>query len=56
MELKVLTASEGMVLTNGEAYGKAITLGKNDSAENWREISEVEYERLIEIQNEYLDK
>ena len=46
MELKVLTASEGMILTNGEAYGKAITLGKNDSAENWREISEEEYEEI----------
>lgn len=47
MELKVLTASEGMVLTNGEAYGKSITLGKNDSAENWHEIAEEEYETLL---------
>ena len=47
MELKVLTASEGMVLTNGEAFGKSITLGRNDSAENWHEITEEEYETLL---------
>ena len=56
MELKVLTASEGMVLTNGEAFGKSITLGRNDSAENWHEITEEEYEQLTKIQKEYLDK
>ena len=49
MELKVLIASEGMVLTNGEAYGKSITLGKNDDASNWREITEKEYEEMIKI-------
>ena len=47
MELKVLTASEGMVLTNGEAFGKSITLGRNDSAENWHEITEEEYEKIL---------
>lgn len=56
MELKTITAGEGMVLTNGEAYGKSITLGKNDSAENWHEISEDEYRNFVEEQNEYLDK
>ena len=50
MELKVLTASEGMVLTNGEAYGKSITLGKNDSAENWHEITEAEYEVILQTE------
>lgn len=39
-----LTASEGMVLTNGEAYGKEIYLGCNDSEENWSEITQEEYE------------
>ena len=48
MELKVLTASEGMVLTNGEAFGKAITLGKNDNASNWHEITESEYEKILQ--------
>ena len=46
IELKKLTASDGMVLTNGEVYGKEIYLGCNDSAENWREIADKEYERI----------
>lgn len=42
IEIIKLTASEGMTLTNGETYGKEIYLGCNDSAENWREITESE--------------
>ena len=42
IELRKLTASEGMTLTNGEAIGKEIYLGKHDSAENWREITDEE--------------
>ena len=37
IELRKLTASEGMTLTNGETYGKEIYLGKNDSVDNWHE-------------------
>ena len=44
IELIKLTASEGMVLTNGEAYGKEIYLGCNDSPDNWSEITDAEYE------------
>lgn len=45
MEIKTitrikLTADAGMVLTNGETYGKEVYLGTGDSAENWREIPE----------------
>ena len=42
----VLVASDGMVLTNGEAYssvGGKVYLGPNDSAENWHEITKNEY-------------
>lgn len=42
-----LTASEGMILTNGEAYGKEVYLGSNDSADNWHEITEEEYNTII---------
>ena len=42
--LRKLTADEGMVLTNGEAYGKEIYLGVTDKAENWHEITDAEYE------------
>lgn len=41
-----LTAAEGMTLTNGEAFGKEVYLGCNDSADNWREIADEEAERL----------
>ena len=47
IELRKLTASDGMVLTNGEVYGKEIYLGVNDSAENWHEITDAEYEKIL---------
>lgn len=47
IELIKLTATEGMVLTNGEAYGKVIYLGCNDKPENWHEITEAEYEKIL---------
>ena len=34
IKITKLTAADGMTLTNGEAYGKEIYLGKNDVAEN----------------------
>ena len=46
IELIKLTASDGMVLTNGEAYGKEIYLGCNDSPDNWNEITDAEYEEI----------
>ncbi len=39
IEIRVLTASDGMVLTNGEIYSSQVYLGTHDSPENWREIS-----------------
>ncbi len=44
IELIKITASEGMVLTNGDTYSKEIYLGINDSTENWNEITDAEYE------------
>ena len=37
-----LTASDGMVLTDGTSYGKEVYLGANDLADRWREIPESE--------------
>lgn len=34
-----LTASEGMLLTNGEVYGQVVYLGSGDSPDNWQEIT-----------------
>ena len=47
IELIKLTPSEGMVLTNGETFGTEIYLGKNDSKENWYEITEAEAEEKM---------
>lgn len=52
IELIKLTASEGMTLTNGEAYGKEIYLGINDSESNWREITDAEYEKIQKMNEE----
>lgn len=46
IELRKLTAAEGMTLYNGEAFGKEVYLGKGDSPENWREISDAEAEEI----------
>lgn len=51
IELRKMTANQGMVLTNGEAYssvGGSVYLGKNDKPENWDEITEEEYNKLQE--------
>ena len=52
IELRKLTAAEGMTLTNGTEFGKEIYLGKNDSAENWHEITDAEAERLQSSEEE----
>lgn len=47
IKIKKLIAADGMVLTNGESYGKEVFLGINDDASNWREIAEEEYEQSM---------
>ena len=52
MDRKVLTASEGMLLTDGTIYVKRIELGDWDSAENYTEISVEEYEKILQALEE----
>lgn len=54
MERIKLSASEGMILTNGEAYGTEIYLGSGDCPDNWREITKDEFEKILEKQIEQL--
>lgn len=43
-----LTASEGHILTDGENYGKVVYLASGDDGDKWHEISESEYQRIME--------
>ena len=47
IELIKITASEGMVLTDGDTCSKEIYLGINDSGDNWHEITDAEYEEIM---------
>ena len=44
----ILYADEGMIITNGRIYGKSVCLSVNDNAENYYEITEEEYNKLLE--------
>ena len=52
MELK---AKEGMILTNGEVYGKEIYLSTTENPDNWYEITEAEYEEITKADNEPIE-
>ena len=47
-----LIADEGKILTNGEVYGRVIALGNGDSADNYREITEEEYNEIMRAEVE----
>lgn len=47
MVTRKLTASEGMIYTNGKDYGHTVELGIYDKADNWYEITEAEYEKIL---------
>ena len=52
IKLTKLTAADGMILTNGDAYSEEIYLGCNDKAENWHEITRAEYDAIMKEQEE----
>ena len=46
-----LTASEGMVLTNGETYGTEIFLHEGDDGSAYHEIPRAEYDAIMAAEN-----
>jgi hypothetical protein len=52
MERKILKASEGMVLTNGEIYGSEIYLAEGVDKSTFYEIPESEIVNLEEVNAE----
>ena len=48
MDRIVLTAASGMILTDGETFGRKIYLAKGESADRYYEISEEEYSKITE--------
>lgn len=51
-----LTASEGMMLTNGTDYGRVIFLANTANAEDYYEITEEEYTRRMEEEQKRLEE
>lgn len=47
-----ITASEGMILTNGITYGTVIFLAPTETAYDYREIPMSEYEAMLATQRE----
>ena len=47
----VLHASDGMVLTDGEIYGKTIFLAEGVSPERYHQITEEEYKKILDEQS-----
>ena len=48
-------AENGCVLTNGQVYTPSANLGAADKVENWREITEEEYQQILKEQEMILN-
>ena len=50
MDRKILKASEGMILTNGEVYGYEIFLAEGMDEASFYEITSKEYENIMKTE------
>lgn len=50
----VIYADEGKVLTNGEIYGTQIFLAEGQSADDFHEITQEEYEEITKEEEQYV--
>lgn len=54
-ERVILTADEGMVLTDGVNYGRTIYLAEGDDPATYYQITESEYEAILEREQDESD-
>lgn len=49
LERTMLIADEGKILTDGENYGKILILAQDRKADEYKEITEKEYEEILKV-------
>ena len=47
-----LTASEGMVLKNGDNYAETVFLAAGQTADDWTEVPREEYDEFLKAEEE----
>ena len=53
-ERKILSASDGMILTDGKTFGTIIFLADGESVDKYREITKSEYENILSAEEDIL--
>lgn len=49
---RILYAEDGMVLTDGQSFGKVVVLAVGAAADDWQEITEAEAEAMEPVPTE----
>lgn len=52
MERITLTARDGYIYTNGESYGRIIYLAVGANPDDWHEITDAEYQAILDAEAE----
>ena len=56
MERKVITATNGIVFTDGTNYAKKLFLSEDADASKWYEITQEQYDEIMAEQEEYTQR